>query len=1344
MAGTSLSQLGSHGTGSVTSQLTADPRQAAGQTLDVLKVLTFNALSMANKEAEKSLDPLRQTGQLKFLCDRLHAEKVDIAFIQESRLCLPQSFDIKSHHIIQNPSKHGIGGLLTLVAKSKHVVIKNHRQFGHRVLCVSLMYHGHTIFTVNSHAPIRKSAPEVHSEFATCMKRCLSTKAAGAILIGGSDLNTRVAEVPPDVHISGPLSSACPHKAVHAYELLRTLQAHGVFLANTFVNTSTESDGNLDSRAGRLRDDLPLSSSQHNAISTWCHPQTKLLFQIDFVLSCERALAALSTCSTLPWSYLDLMTCSDHRPVCASFLIGKTASKRRAPQPTRRHKCPAHLSAFQEHIRQKMNSFVPAAGASPLDTTAQLQSIAVESMQITRPKTTQPRQDWISPASWGHMKSLHTLRKFIKARKHSSDEGRWHLPLQLCAINGVPHPVELPCVLTATNSHAYPDEVLQGYAKAYTKLVRHLLRKDKRLWLDTKCAESQQFFNHHDAKKAYEIVKQLSKVQRRQRSGAALMTEDGTITHDKDDVSRRWAAYWQDHFAAELRTGLSFADRSLPILEFRGVASEFHTSVAEVKGLLRTMNKNSVAPDLCPHRYWVHLEPHWSTALMESFNLCLDQGTIPPAWSGSLVVPIPKPNKAQTLLSSHRPIQLMLMEAKVFSRLLLRHLSSYIAISWLQMARCGVLPPLATSQQFVAHTRDSAMSAAMIFVDISAAYDDVSHMLMFGNPGERNKDDIVYLGLQRLGLNHDESSATQDYLRQYPHHILCDRVPPRLLKVLKSWVTSPWFQLPERHSYAPDEAEEHQVLKTTKGIRQGDCLSTFLFCAFFDVALLELHEHLYANTNEIEFHKGRSPEDIPCMSAPGCDSGAERRLTLVAYADDLMVPVAHRDPCILLRQLQKFLDCMSETFQRFKLRLNYGPQKTELCLRLTTRAAKPIMQHLKEQAVRCAAVDDLKMNPQPAVPFSTGAIKIVNSYRHLGRWSGMTISPHHDMSVQRARTIEAFHQHQKVLTSGRYSVATRLYLFKTLVRCLLAQNATSYCSWPTRSVAALNGTYLLLLRRVVFLGHQDEFFLATEDAFLAYIGEPTLRQLFDMKIAAFIPRVCASANPQIQAALQCTSKSSLWTSWLAVLERVHVNLPSLATMPVPSIWCFQNWLAMMTIAGKQWKSMVQESFGLARPTAQLSKIYTIHAASIPRHLAEHEVEGFLDMEQPDPEETLQCPYCDQQCKGGRGLLAHKLKTHRIVPPLALRTRGTVCLSCGSQMGTRARLLDHLRRKLSCALWTTHHVEPMSSEDYYATVADLNTVDELGTRDLPRTGPIPLIDGRFQSQCVQSINPFESD
>eukprot|EP00971_Amphidinium_carterae_P331353 6464850-Amphidinium_carterae.2 len=1044
-----------------------DNRAGEGNTLDTFSVMTFNALSLAEKDGDRMLEPLRQTGQLKFLCSRLQGESITVSFIQESRLCLPEGFSLLTHEVVQNPSVRGVGGLLTLVAKDSGVKIVSHKLFGPRIMSVTPSVHGHTVFTVNSHAPIRKAPPEVHADFAANMRRCLSSRKKGALLIGGSDFNMRVAEVPSDVHITGPLASHCPHKAAHAHELMRVLHSNGVFLANTFIDSGKGNDGaqGHDCRGAQHSGENDLSELQHNAISTWCHPQSKRLYQIDYILSCAASMAALSSCGTLPWSHFDLTTSSDHRPVVATFLVGRAAVKKSAPQPMRRHKNPAHLAAFTEHVKKKIAQFQPSLGAAPLDTTLELQAIAVESMRLTKPKTARPRQDWITSGTWEKMLKLHNLRKFLKARRHAADKGQRLLPIQLEAVTAAPAGSHFPCIVNAENQELYTDEWLKVYTKSYTKWVRYLLRSDKKLWIGKKCTESQQYFTHNDAKKAFEIVKMLSKTQKR-RSGTSLALADGSITHDENEVCRHWTQHWQHHFHAEICTNLSFNDRTLQVTEQAGAALEFHTTAAEVRTLMKTMNKKSVAPDLCPHVYWGNLEPHLSRSLAESFNMCMDQGSIPTAWSGSLIVPIRKPNKPPTSMSSHRPVQLMLMEAKLFSKLLLKHLANYVSVSWLQMARYGVLPPVAITQQFVAHTRDASLSASMVFVDISAAYDDVSHHLMFGHDQSSGKDDLVYMGSRKMGMSHDDASASQCYIQRYPHHILSDQVPPRLLKVLRSWVLSPWFQLPQTHSYVTEGGAATQVLKSTQGIRQGDCLSTYLFCVFFDVALQALHEHISIHTDEIDFFGGLIGDERPLMCTPGDDTGELQRLTLVAYADDIMIPVAHRDPRELLRQLQGLMECMCKVFDRFQLRLNHGAQKTEACIRLTTSAAKPLMQHLKETPI---VGRDGRIDSHPYIPFSSGALRVVSSYRHLGRWTGMGINPHQDMAVQRARTLEAFHQNQRVLTSGRYSVATRLYVFKTLVRCHLVQNATSYCFWPPKSVAALNGTYLLLLRRVVFL-----------------------------------------------------------------------------------------------------------------------------------------------------------------------------------------------------------------------------------------------------------------------------------
>eukprot|EP00971_Amphidinium_carterae_P347898 6490160-Amphidinium_carterae.4 len=310
------------------------------------------------------------------------------------------------------------------------------------------------------------------------------------------------------------------------------------------------------------------------------------------------------------------------------------------------------------------------------------------------------------------------------------------------------------------------------------------------------------------------------------------------------------------------------------------------------------------------------------------------------------------------------------------------------------------------------------------------------------------------------------------------------------------------------------------ALKSTKGIRQGDCLSTFLFCIFFDTALKELHWHIKEHSTPINFREGRPQDDRRSMCTSSPSSTDSETLTLLAYADDIMIPMASTDPKELVRQVQQMMAKLCTTFSRFKLRLNFGSQKTEVCIHLTTQAAKPIMQFLREQGAKTESVERSAVAvAQPHIPFPGGLVRVVNSYRHLGRWSSLSVNPHQDIAVQRAKTLEAFHQNQRVLTSSR---------------CHIVQNATTYCYLPPKPMSALNATYILLLKRVVLVGHDNDFFHVPEQAFLDFIGEPTLEQLFDMRIAAYLPRVCSSSNVQVRASLEGISRSSIWSVWLPV------------------------------------------------------------------------------------------------------------------------------------------------------------------------------------------------------------------
>eukprot|EP00971_Amphidinium_carterae_P347896 6490160-Amphidinium_carterae.2 len=215
--------------------------QATGQVAehsvyDHFSVMTLNVLSLGEKDPSTPLDPLKQTGHLAFLCSRLIAEKITVAFIQESRLMLPEGFRTKEYEVFQNPAVGRCGGLLTLVHKGSGARVVNHKIVGNRILCATILFKGHVLFTVNSHAPIRKAPEEQHVDFATHMALALAAKPKGAIVVGGSDLNMRAAQMPEGIRIAGPLASLCPHKAVHAQGLVRVLAENGIVLANTFIN----------------------------------------------------------------------------------------------------------------------------------------------------------------------------------------------------------------------------------------------------------------------------------------------------------------------------------------------------------------------------------------------------------------------------------------------------------------------------------------------------------------------------------------------------------------------------------------------------------------------------------------------------------------------------------------------------------------------------------------------------------------------------------------------------------------------------------------------------------------------------------------------------------------------------------------------------------------------------------------------------------------------------------------------------------------------------------------------------------------------------------------------------
>eukprot|EP00971_Amphidinium_carterae_P278276 5524181-Amphidinium_carterae.1 len=102
-----------------------------------------------------------------------------------------------------------------------------------------------------------------------------------------------------------------------------------------------------------------------------------------------------------------------------------------------------------------------------------------------------------------------------------------------------------------------------------------------------------------------------------------------------------------------------------------------------------------------------------------------------------------------------------------------------------------------------------------------------------------------------------------------------------MAKLVQQWVQSPWMKL----RLLSEQADEHtsDAMKISRGIHQGDCLSGYLFCAFFDVLLRQLHQYIVDTTDIVDF---------------GLDGGSstEALISLLAYADDVLMPMMNACP----------------------------------------------------------------------------------------------------------------------------------------------------------------------------------------------------------------------------------------------------------------------------------------------------------------------------------------------------------------------------------------------------------------------------------------------------------------
>ena len=157
-------------------------------------------------------------------------------------------------------------------------------------------------------------------------------------------------------------------------------------------------------------------------------------------------------------------------------------------------------------------------------------------------------------------------------------------------------------------------------------------------------------------------------------------------------------------------------------------------SLHELKTNLKHLKNTSPGQDKIHNKHLAHLPPRYEHWLLDIFNKSFANSTVPPLWKLAEIVPILKPSKPPTAVSSYRPISLLsciskIMEKLICSRLYF-HLETNSNFSKTQggfRKRICTLDQIARLEQTIRHSLGNRENCIVVFFDLSNAFDKVWH-----------------------------------------------------------------------------------------------------------------------------------------------------------------------------------------------------------------------------------------------------------------------------------------------------------------------------------------------------------------------------------------------------------------------------------------------------------------------------------------------------------------------------------------------------------------------------------------------------------------------------------------
>ena len=440
--------------------------------------------------------------------------------------------------------------------------------------------------------------------------------------------------------------------------------------------------------------------------------------------------------------------------------------------------------------------------------------------------------------------------------------------------------------------------------------------------------------------------------------------------------------------------------------------------------LKRIKDNKAAGPDGLPAEVWKAAGDLGVDYLTEIITDIIRSNDLPVAWRGGRLAKLFKGKGDMADCDMYRGLLVGDHSSKVFTGVFCQPVQQRIN-SALPPEQCGGVARSGANRghhvvsAFVERTVMAKLYAAILFLDLTKAFDKLVREMAFHLPANATcKADIV-VNLEQAGVDAVAASHLADYLLQHGGILYQTEVPEHLVELVANLHTHTWFAL----------SPEGRIIVTKRGSRQGCRFGALIFNIVYSVALLGLRQKL--GKLSVTLHAECEPSGPPWAHQPGAYPTMQVPAADVTYVDDEAILIVADTAESLNAKLSQVAAAAHETMAAHGMLLNWKPGKSEAILMWRGAGAR---------AARADAARGERM--ALTLPgFPALECLIVKEYKHLGPMQSGTPSSALDVSERLRKASAAYYSLvRRVFAVPQLSIPLRLRLFQSLVLSVLLLN----------------------------------------------------------------------------------------------------------------------------------------------------------------------------------------------------------------------------------------------------------------------------------------------------------------